>query len=302
LSGQVITALNANSAQAAEILLSEYPMGIYWPGNDVLSVYLNSLFLDISLDPLVSTITTEVQAPGRILGVSPDGRQVIYQGGDGETMMWERSTLESRVIPLGGAAYFANFSPDGRTIAVGSPDIWKVTLVDTTNMTGIKDFGGFKTAAPVYTAIPGPNRGVLAWYARGTLQFQDIDSGALGGELGYQDFIQGFSFSPDGSKALVAAGGLLQIVTTTVTGAAATQDLLVVLPDTPVSSPVFSPDGSLAAAGVGGKLVIWEAASGTQVAEFVHSSLSVRLVSFSPDGRALISVDEQNLLKCWRVP
>lgn len=302
LSGQVITAQNVASAQSAEILLPEYPLGIYWPGNTVLSVYLNSLFLDLSLEPLASTITTKVRAPGKILGISPDGGRVIYQGGDGGVMVWERSTLTSTVIPLQGVAYFANFSGDGQTIAFGSPDTWKVTLFDTASMSAVGELTGFETAAPVYNAIPGPNRKMLAWVARGKLQFQNVEDGVLGGELGYQDFIQGFAFSPDGSKAVVAAGGLLQIVPTAVGDGAAAQDLLVIPPDTSISSPVFSPDGSLVAAGVAGKVVVWETVSGTQIVELFHSSQNVRLVSFSPDGRALISVDEQYLLKSWRVP
>ena len=160
---------------------------------------------------------------------------------------------------------------------------------------------GFETAAPVYAAIPGPKRGVLAWYARGKLQFQDISSSALGGELGYQDFIMGIAFNPDGEKTAVISGGLLQVINTSVQADVAAQDLIVASPETPVTAVAFSPDGALVAAGVGEDMLIWETAAWTQVATLPQGG-AVRLVSFSPDGRALVSVDDNNLLKSWRIP
>jgi WD40 repeat protein len=160
---------------------------------------------------------------------------------------------------------------------------------------------GFETAAPVYAAIPGPKRGVLAWYARGKLQFQDISSSALGGELGYQDFIMGIAFSPDGMRTAVASGGLLQVINTSVQADVAAQDLIVASPETPVTVVVFSPDGALVAAGVGEEVLIWETTSWAQVAALSPGG-PVRLVSFSPDGRALVTVADNNLLKSWRIP
>jgi len=206
------------------------------------------------------------------------------------------------MIPFGGAAYFASYSPDGLLVAIGAVDSWKVTLYDTATMQPVQSLTGFQTAAPVYNAIPGPKRSVLAWYARGKLQFQEISGSVLGPELGYQDFIMGLAFNPSGKKAVVIAGGLLQEVNTSVDGNTVAQDLLISEPDTPISSVTYSPDGGLIAAAVGGNVFIWETENLKQVAKYDHGGGIIRLLSFSPDGRALVSVDDSNLLKSWRIP
>jgi WD40 repeat protein len=282
------------------MLLPDYPVGVYWPGNKSVLVYLSSSFLNVDLEPLASGVTIPVSAPGNILGIAPDGAELIYQGGDGGLMRWDRATQSSTVIPFGGAAYFANYSQDGQTIAIGSVDEMKVTLYDRATKEPFQTLSGFSTAAPVYSVVPGPGRGLVAWVARAKLQLQDMNNSSLGGELGYQDFIVAIAFSPDGSMLAIISGGLLQVINASVQADITAQDLILSTMDAPVMAVTFSPDGALVAAAVGKDVVIWETATWTRVTALPHRN-PVRLVSFSPDGRALVVVDDAHVLRSWRV-
>ncbi|MFH1763051.1 MAG: DUF4062 domain-containing protein [Gemmatimonadota bacterium] len=66
----------------------------------------------------------------------------------------------------------------------------------------------------------------------------------------------------------------------------------------------FSPDGSLLAAGtqgatrVGPLVMLWNAATGANLATFAGHGRQVQTCSFSPDGRRIISTSEDSL-RCW---
>jgi WD40 repeat protein len=154
----------------------------------------------------------------------------------------------------------------------------------------------------VYGAVPGPDGKTLAWYARATLQLQDVASGTMQARLSYQDFITGFTFSPDGKWLLVSVGGgLLQAVQIDLPGGVHATDLAM-LQDARITAPVFSPDGKLAAAGIDNTVSVWETTNWTQVAKLKQDESFLHLVAFSPDGKVLIGLDEAELLTVWRVP
>ena len=117
LSGQVWTAENAASAQSTELLLPDYPAGIYWPGNTRVLVYLNNSFLEIYLDPLMTGVTNRcgrprkcpgdcpgwfgIDLPGRGRGAAPLGPRHPVQYRD---PFWRRGVFciiqSGRAIPL----------------------------------------------------------------------------------------------------------------------------------------------------------------------------------------------------------
>ena len=100
----------------------------------------------------------------------------------------------------------------------------------------------------------------------------------------------------------VTTGGLLQVVTTAAGGASEAHDVMVGPMETPIIAVGFSPDGGLLAAGVGGNVNLWNTSDWSQAAVLGHGTENVHLLSFSPDGRALVTVDNGNMLRIWRVP
>jgi WD40 repeat protein len=302
LDGQVIQAENIGTAQSSEILLPGFTAALYWPSSSRLLAKMETSLQEVRIGPLALGGEAKLEKAGQILAISPDGMKALIQGADGGLFLKDLDDGELRVIPFQEAAYFAVFSPDGKTIALGSSGEWRITLIDVQQQSEIKQLSGFTTAAPIYSALPGPDRKMLLWYARGKLQIQDIESGKMGPELGYQDFIQGIAFHPDGKWFAVAVGNMLQVVDASRAEGVDTRDLLVAPQGQFVLSPVFSPDGSLIVAGLGPDVIVWETQNWTQVAVVAHGPDPVSLIAFSADGRILAAVDGRNVLKVWSVP
>jgi WD40 repeat protein len=120
--------------------------------------------------------------------------------------------------------------------------------------------------------------------------------------LNFQDFVTGLAFSPDGQWLLVGVDrGLLQAVYLGKEVGVNAVDLALNAASGPIS-PVFSADGKLAAAGMGNDVAVWETTGWKQVALLKQHQSPVSLVSFSRDGKALVSIDDQYQLASWIVP
>lgn len=299
-SGQLLDAGNIQAAQVSILKLPGFASAIFWPGDSRLFMRVENTLQEVRLEPLGLGARVPLETEG-ILSIAPDASNMLVQRGDGGLFI--RNRLDGSDTPVKfAAAYFGIYSQDGKTIALGAVDKFEVTLLDAATRAVIKTLSGFETAAPVYGAVPGPDGKSLAWYARATIQLQDVASGTMQAGLRYQEFITGLTFSPDGQWLLVSVGGgLLQAVNIDLPGGVNAVDLAL-LPDTRVVSPVFSPDGKLAAAGMGSEVGVWETENWTQAAVLKQDETFIRLVEFSPDGKILVTLDEADLLSAWRVP
>lgn len=67
------------------------------------------------------------------------------------------------------------------------------------------------------------------------------------------------------------------------------------------ASPLFSPDGKLLAGNDGQAIRFWEVATGKELPLPVGHVLSVRDVTFAPDGKSLASLSEDNTVRAWEV-
>ena len=299
IGGEVLTRANIASARVESIKLPLIGSGFYWPGGSQLLVRGETGLLTVALQPFAAGVMSSLENNGRILDISPDASHILAQNGDGGVRIWNRLDGTSQSVNY-GAAYLGAYSADGKTILLGSSNHFEVTLFDAASRTQLAVLRGFETAAPVYTALPGPGNRQVVYHARDQVQLQDVSSGKIETRLSFPDGVFDIKFSPDGNWLLVTARGLMQAVSTGPTGETHAFDLAS-LPEAPISA-VFSPDGSMVAAGVGNAVVIWETTAWSQIAQLEHPAGQVRLVGFSPDGRVLASQDDQNELAVWRLP
>src|SRR6185369_8180451 len=69
--------------------------------------------------------------------------------------------------------------------------------------------------------------------------------------------------------------------------------------DTRVHSAAVSPDGKVIAAGGGGRVVLWDAATGKQLRRLDLPPTGVTPLAFSPNGRTLATGSGDNLVRLW---
>ncbi len=117
------------------------------------------------------------------------------------------------VIPRHSANLRVGYSDDGRYIVTTSDVEWKASIYDSSNGQPIASLTGFTTAAPGYGVIIAPGGEAAAWYARATLQFQDVASGEMHDAVHFEDFIGPILFTPDGQRLVLYAAGNLMSMT-----------------------------------------------------------------------------------------
>jgi WD40 repeat protein/serine/threonine protein kinase len=299
--GTSVRVWNALTGEEAAVLRgsdrwpnSQPPPGIYW-GTRLLLMQSRiaarslapagggmALPMQAALDDLILRLNELYRAPGDMRGVefSPDGQLVAATDTRGHLQVWETVTSKTlfrrkaHSLPNVGGNTMTRpaFSADGKTVA-----------------TVCEDDGTFKL-----------------WDARTGDFVRSLWQGPL-------DKGEGFSraaFSPKGKW--VAATGR--------NGIARGPDRSILEPDSsvrvwnlkadrpqyvfrgtkPFTCLAFSPDDNLLAAGsADNSVMIWELATGREIATYRGDEEGVVAVAFTPDGKRVVSTSQKGMIKTW---
>ena len=256
------------------------------------------------------------------LALSPDGRtlaQVCYNK-DEEFSIRRLDVVSGQItgsftqqpFPTGVEVGAIAFSPDGRTLAVGS----SLDYMDAPQIRFLNTAGGMRVSNDPFT-IPvlslafsadggmlaiGPNEAVKCGGCAAIPQPVEIwDVGQVKKELSLPGFtapVTGLAFSPDG-KVLATGSDDQKIKIWDISSGNEVHEL------SPVGLHMhlaFSPDGSLLIAGAGnGMITIWDTSTWTKITALTASSEALTGLAFTPDGMFIISGAEDGVIRFWAV-
>ncbi len=236
------------------------------------------------------------------LGFSPDGRYLAscsigWESAPAEPVkIWSVAGELMHTLPLPARnAYSVRFSPDGKWLAIGASK--KVQMWETESFSGVSYLEGHQES--VFEIAFSPNSQKLASVGRdGTARIFDIASGVQTQLFSGLRDLRCVSFSPDGRYlAFTSYGGDLRVWDTT---------------DPPdkiqkysysfsaISSFEYSPEGRrMALAGKDGAALIIDSLTGRVLKRFYTHDGTVRGVAFADQGRKLVTIGIEGLVKVW---
>lgn len=212
------------------------------------------------------------------------------------------TTLGSKITDYGIGNI--SFSPDMRYVAVTKQESWEVVLYDFTTLEEVRALSGFETAAPVFDARFDFSPQWIVWFARGTLQLQEVETGRLTDAFFHEDFVSSYTLSPDGmilasSAAKTVNGAMVPAITLWDT--TSSSDIKTLVMNEPVYAMQFSPDGKLLAVAVGKDLQIWDATTATLLTTLTGHSDIILQIAFSPDQHTIATAGLDNQLYLWQI-
>ena len=217
-----------------------------------------------------------------LVDFSPDGTMLVSGFDDGSVRLWdvatrsEAATLQGHTDGVEAAA----FSPDGRSVASASFDK-TVRLWDVASRQQIAILSGHKWWVEVVAFSPdgrtlasgSSDRTVILWDVASRRQIATFEEHTKG--------IFSLAYSRDGKTLASGSKDGTVLLRDVETGNASA-----ISGHLPVFSMALSSDGRTLASGAGGEILLWDAASGEQIATLKggHTDDGIETVAFSTDG------------------
>jgi WD40 repeat protein/tRNA A-37 threonylcarbamoyl transferase component Bud32 len=246
---------------------------------------------------LANTLTVHSDAVFS-LAISPNGREFLSGSGDNTIKLWNLQTGELLYEFVGHSkeVVTTKISSDGQTLVSGSRDgtvkLWNLKTKQLLHtLKGHTDKVTWVAISPDgQTLFSGDEADKIKVWNFKTGQFlRDIN--------GHSDEIESLVITRDGQILISASedktirmwnsqtGRLLRTLTKHNKG---------------VESLAIHPDGETFVSGGKDKIIFWQLATGKLLRELPQSGF-VRCVTFSPDGKTLISSHEDNTIKLWNL-
>jgi len=246
---------------------------------------------------------------------SPDGSRIATAAHDGTARLWDAASGKQLfVLPQRGQVHTAMFNPAGTRVLTAS-DLTGPTIWDAMIGKEITAIGGSGTTAATFSpdgtsfaASYGPERSIHIWRTEDGQPIRTLDNGFWSEEL---------LFSPDGSRALAAARGVISWNAMPRLWDVSSGSEIATLRDhtSDTLGAAFSHDGRyIATASLDGTARLWSGVSGK--ARHLLGSETIGLAipvvgaryrdhamncTFSPDDKLLAAISIQNAIRVWDV-
>ncbi|MDZ8051083.1 MAG: AAA-like domain-containing protein [Aulosira sp. ZfuVER01] len=226
---------------------------------------------------------------------SPNGQTLVSASYDGTVKLWDINGQELRTLEAdAGKVYSANFSPNGQTLVSAHHD----GTIKLWNLQG-ENLKTFKAHKSYVTNVRfSPDGQIIASASQDkTIKIWSLEGKELKTLKGHNTGVTKISFSPDGEPvAVVRQSGL---------GGLPQEELPKGFPG--ISKLAFPagvlaeyPKGKiLASASTDDTIRLWRVADGQELKTIYGHSYAFWNISFSPDGKKIVSVSDDGLVELW---